>query len=578
MPFPSGEGNLPSRREVRLRVAAILLLAGTLLLGLAHIALLPPWEGFDETAHFSYLQQIADNHSRPKSGGHLSADVERYGKIAPTPYAASPPFNENGNWTYFRFFAAPADVVEAGRAAVHGSREPAHPWMEGDRPNWQSQHPPAYYVLLAPLYSLSRHWTLAGQLFLLRGASYILPWLGLCVITILALRSRRFAGDEAARTTSVLAAALWPCFFPSWFPEMARLGNDSLVAFLIALTWLMVVTRLDGHRHNYLAYLIVGVLCGIGLLAKALFLPFAALLAGGLLLRAVIEREDAIQLRRRAIGTALSLFATAAIAGWWYAEKYVETGSLLGANDTANLIRAGGLVTGLYRHISDPWLFISGVSHIGMTFRWSSTWSLIHLPRFEMLLMLPFAALAFGLVWRLRNLRLQFPDWLSICTLAAVLLGMFYHAMVFIAAYASAGAPGWYLHAYAPVVAPLLGFALAGLSEWRRLRWVIALLLLYPILFLTVIMMFQMAVFSGCVDKRADMPIPNFAAAPCATDVAVIFERLGVLAYPATGAALFAAGLLLMLAGNVAAMRLMLFDRPKADAQLPARSWMFGKL
>ena len=35
-----------------------LLLLAVALTGLAHLAFLPPFEGFDETAHFSYIQQI----------------------------------------------------------------------------------------------------------------------------------------------------------------------------------------------------------------------------------------------------------------------------------------------------------------------------------------------------------------------------------------------------------------------------------------------------------------------------------------------------------------------------------------
>jgi hypothetical protein len=54
-------------------------LAGHLLLGVAHVAILPPWEGFDETAHYSYLQQLADRGELPRLGtARMSTDVERY--------------------------------------------------------------------------------------------------------------------------------------------------------------------------------------------------------------------------------------------------------------------------------------------------------------------------------------------------------------------------------------------------------------------------------------------------------------------------------------------------------------------
>jgi len=204
---------------------------------------------------------------------------------------------------------------------------------------------------------------------------------------------------------------------------------------------------------------------------------------------------------------------------------------------------------------------LKGVWHVVMSFRWSATWSLVQPPRIASPLNLTFMALMIGCILWLRNSRVQLPDWLSILTLARVLTGMFYHVLVFIAAYASAGAPGWYMHAYAPALAPLLGFGLAGMHAWHRFRWIFALLLLYPSLFLTAVTMLQAAIFAGCVDKKADMPLPDFAAAPCVTDVSVIFERLGVLAYPVVAAVLFAAGMMLMLIGVVAAVRLIFFDR-----------------
>jgi hypothetical protein len=556
-------GGQNSRREVQLRVVAALLLAASLVLGLANIALLPPWEGFDETAHFSYLQQIADSGSRPHTGSPLSAEVESYAKIAPMPYRSTIPYNDNGNWTYFHFFAAPREVVELGRAAVHDKRNSDRPWQNGKSPNWEAQHPPIYYSLLAPLYSLSKGWSLAAQLFLLRSASYAVAWIGLCLATLSAFRSHRFVGNDVARATFVLAAALWPCLFPSWFPEMARLGNDCLVVFLIGVSWL-VLMRLAGPTENVGAYVALGLICSVGLLTKAFFLPFVAVLVGCLSLRMVFDRNDAALFRHRAVGMALLLLIMVAGTSWWYVEKIVETHSLLGADYsamTAILARTGGLINGLYQHASEPLLFLKGVWHVVMSFRWSGTWSLVQPPYIAGPLNLTITAIMIGLIVWLRNSKVQLPDWISILTLVAILTGIFYQVLLFIAAYASPGAPGWYLHAYAPALAPLLGFGLAGMHSWRRFRWILALLLFYPGLFLIGVTFLQAAIFSGCIEKKVDRPIPNFSSAPCVTDVSVIFERLTVLAYPAVAAVLFAAGFMLMLFGVVAAMRLIFFDQ-----------------
>ena len=79
----------------------ILLLSGYLFLGFSHIAFLPPWEGFDETAHFSYIQQIADTGSLPEPNrAKLSKNVEEYQSYLPMPYASIPPFEDNGGFTY----------------------------------------------------------------------------------------------------------------------------------------------------------------------------------------------------------------------------------------------------------------------------------------------------------------------------------------------------------------------------------------------------------------------------------------------------------------------------------------------
>ena len=70
-------------RATPLATAVSCLLAGQLLLGVAHVAMLPPWEGFDETAHYSYLQQLADRGELPRLGtARMSIGSTRIGRAA----------------------------------------------------------------------------------------------------------------------------------------------------------------------------------------------------------------------------------------------------------------------------------------------------------------------------------------------------------------------------------------------------------------------------------------------------------------------------------------------------------------
>jgi hypothetical protein len=62
-----------------------LLLTAVAFLGLVHLAFLPPWEGFDEPAHWSSVEQAADTGTLPLYGkARLSADFEDYS--GPLPY------------------------------------------------------------------------------------------------------------------------------------------------------------------------------------------------------------------------------------------------------------------------------------------------------------------------------------------------------------------------------------------------------------------------------------------------------------------------------------------------------------
>ena len=56
-------------------ILAALLLA-SLLIGLSHVAGLPPFEGIDETAHYSYIEQIAKTGTLPRFGDKLRQDAQ----------------------------------------------------------------------------------------------------------------------------------------------------------------------------------------------------------------------------------------------------------------------------------------------------------------------------------------------------------------------------------------------------------------------------------------------------------------------------------------------------------------------
>src|SRR5947209_5037668 len=187
-----------------------LLLTASLLLGVAHIALLPPWEGFDETGHYSYIQQVATTGHWTRRGDTMSKDIDDYLKVAPA--------NENVpvQWTYHRFFGGNATIMAAARRMVHELPAAPRRFAPGQIVYWQAQHPPLYYYLMAPVYLLSSGWSLGAQLFLLRAVSYLIAWASLAVLVSVALQ--RFGKEKRLGLLLPLGIGLWPLMFPMWFP------------------------------------------------------------------------------------------------------------------------------------------------------------------------------------------------------------------------------------------------------------------------------------------------------------------------------------------------------------------------
>jgi 4-amino-4-deoxy-L-arabinose transferase-like glycosyltransferase len=525
------------------RLATIVLLFGALLLGLAQVAQMPPWEGFDEPGHYSYIEQIAETGTWPRFGDPMSADVDEYLKVAPTASSLRAP------WSYRDFAEASHETIQTGRDAVHSARDPGRSWRTGRIANWETQQPPLYYLAMAPAYLVSKGWSLAAQLLLLRGLSYLIAWLGLCMA---ALSIRK---EDHAPASALLAPALWPALFPMWFPEMSRLGNDSLVVFVAACAWLALVrlVQSDGGDRDHLT---LGVALGLGLLTKAIFLPFVLVVFALLLFRIWQARGDAGGARGRVRGFFLCFAAVTMLAGWWYLLKLFETGSVIGSNDAIHLREAGGLIDGLRQNASLRWI-ARLPWHFESSFLWAGTWSFVRPPfvtLIPLVLIPPLLALGYLLSLTARRFE-SVLDWVPPSTAVLFLAGLGYHSLVLIAL-GAVGAPAWYLHAFAPVLAPLLGRGLAGIFAARGWRPIVSVLMFYPTMFLLFAFAVQGLFFAGCGGpKGPDSSFYDLASgSSCAAHLAVIYDKLSNISFPQVAIVCFAAGWVLMMFGIGAAL------------------------
>ena len=510
------------------------------LLGIAFICFLPPWEGYDEMAHYSYAQQLADTGQAPSvEQGRLSQDVEAYKRLAPTPYSTTLPFDENGGITYRSWFSQ----EDASSKVAHEAPSSERHFSAGTISNWQAQHPVLYYRLIAPLVSMTADFSWTAQLFFLRLLSWSLAFAGMVISVCATARVVRVVRPELSGTYNKIALA-WPLLFPGFFPEFARLGNDSLVLLLFSLVWALLVQRLITPQRLYW-YVGLGVLLGLGGLTKVTFLPVSIAVLGWLLWMGA-QASDWKQRLHAWFGALLAIAVYFAMNGESYLTNLSQRGSLSGLAELSGTEAPGALFwVGALQH---PLEVIKGVLGMFMTFIWGGTASSAYPP---VMFVLPAVLIFVGLIGlSIGLLRGRSRDLfiLALMIIGAVIGGLIYYLLVRVAATGvGAGAPGWYLHT---LIAPL-SLLLAG--GWRILethmpfsRALWRTWLFYTVCFSLSVGWLQLTLFTGCSFKTVDSRMYSFNDPACLSNVPELYQRLNMLAYPTPGLLLSGAALILI--------------------------------
>jgi hypothetical protein len=344
----------------------------------------------------------------------------------------------------------------------------------------------------------------------------------------------------------MLGIALWPVLVPSWFPEMARLGNDSLSTLVLALAWL-ITARADPAGPSARYSLTLGLLLGAGCLTKLYFLPVAVAFLGFWLVRAwSVGRAAALATATRRL--AVVPLVIAGVAGWWYFRNWRDYGVALAGMEIILQERAGGFAGALAQ--LSPWTAVKGPLVFVATLAWPGTWSLVRPPSAFI------APIAFGIllgagayVAALRRSPLAALAWLPAWLAAWILAAFGYHAVVR-AAVTGQAQPGHYLHFLVVAFGVALGLGLG--AGWHRagFRRVVAGLAVYAVLFAVAMSWAQVMLFSGWLFKagatniyRIPEDLPPLLGLPDA------LARLRTLAYPGVGAGAWVVGGLLALAG-----------------------------
>ena len=516
------------------RISLPLYLLTLFFIGLGYLAILPAFEGFDENAHYSSVRQIADTGTIPIYGASfLDQEVTDY--QGPSPYGSlTPPFDEG--MTYSKFFAQP-HLLEHYLLAYRQSSVPSS-YRPGQGQNWQAQHPPLYYILLAPLEKITENLSFVTRILLLRLASFLLALAGV----VLGLLASKNPNKPLKDDPSVVGFMLYPLVLPMFFPEFTRIGNDSLCLFLVG-TIAFLLSKLLNDENDKKLSLAIGVVLGLGLLTKAFFIPITAALCIFLLVRIFWDKRQPTTLLRHWQSLILILLPAVLIGGGWYVYKFMAFGTLIGSADSIQLANQGGLVANLRQNFS-LYGVVHGLVVTVVSYSYAGTWSLTRLPALLHIPLLGLAAWGFGaFALQLKQRPLTDLAWLPVLLFCTFGGGFLYHIIISVAINGNGNTPGWYLHILMPWVAPVLGIGFCSLLKTPRTKPFLIGLLLYAVLFQLMALWSQLALFTGCATKSDDKFYAFSGHAFCLDQAPVLMDRLSVLGWPVLAAVGFGGGL-----------------------------------
>lgn len=399
-----------------------------------YCAAIPLWEGWDEYAHFDYVRHIALERKLPGRDSLISGEVAASLRLVPLPWTLKDYFADIPHLTHDAYWRLP----ERDRGELQGKLSS----LGNDRTAWQessaltqyeAQHPPAYYTLMAGAYKLVRGQPLPDRVWWLRLLSVALASLAVPGTYLL---GRAVFGDSARGAG---AAALMSAM-PGVMMTSARVSNEALAVALGAA----VLAVMASAKQNPV---LIGVLLGLMLLTKAYFLTTALAVFGWLAVEAWRSRS-----RASACRLLLVAVPVLAIAGWWYWETWRATGSLSGEEHDVAFHRLG---FGEWLQAARRVNWMGALDTNFCTHIWAGGWSYLGVRSWIYhafaLLAVAGAAGAAWVVIRYKSAAAKrgavnlAAVRMTIVLLVVFGLGLAYHAVTIYAAHGVSAVNGWYI-------------------------------------------------------------------------------------------------------------------------------------
>ncbi len=462
--------------------------AAFLVRGFFYAGALPLWEGFDEYAHFAYVEQIVRGEQflvdRTQT---VPADVALSLTVAPLPWELRK--SAGSARTLEAFWKLPPPERAAQLEQLRSlTPQSALAQKGGEALIYGALQPPLYYWLAALPYAVIRERPLLESVLVLRGFSVVIASL---LVPLVFFAARRAFESGAAIGIAAVVALL-----PELYFDIARVGNECLGVVLFTALFVLCSgrDRLDLPWRQVIA---IGLVLGLGLLTKAYFLT-----ALPPLLMCTAPWNSGRQARRVAVSFAIAF----ALSGWWFVLNKVRTGTWTGLNEAV-------MVKGL-----TPLDTLHGIAHVDwrtaidsivLSHIWFGGWSSLQARSWVYHIYMGFALAGIaGVILGIKRLRavaipaVYFYLWFW--------AGQLYNVLLLFLSKGASTSMGWYLYA---VVGAEVILLTQGWSLWvgaKFTKWVApALAFMAGLLDLYTLHVVALPYYAGLIVHRDDGSLAN---------------------------------------------------------------------
>jgi hypothetical protein len=406
-------------------------------------ALLPLWEGFDEPAHYGYVESLWQTHRLPVLGRTtFPTDVIASFRFAPGSYLMHRWLPET---TPYEEWFALSEAEKAHRRAELDSLRPDA--GTNTRTNYEAHHPPLAYFLLSLIDRSIPGSPITARILIIR------LFAAICSAALL------FFGAVALCRELALAepfgcALLFSVFSSQMFyAATAHVTNDWLAIPLA--TWLFAAVAAYINKPGMRRSLAAAAWLALGLLTKAYFLAFA-LWAAAVVVAMVWRGYTSA--KSMLIGTALVV----AVAGPWYARNALLYGNVSG---TYEAFAGVGIKQALAAAPRINWPAAAGILARGSLWMGNNSGTSFSRATLYMMLVLLFLAMA---AWARRTTLIGPAEQTVFAGIAIFIVAIAYATC---SAFACRDcsfreASPWYTQV---LLVPVLALAYLGMSRWNRL-------------------------------------------------------------------------------------------------------------